>query len=341
MKSTTTLKATFLAAAASVSFAALNVQAVDYILSSGYDHIHTTTPVYDQVIVGQGMTHPFAAELILYFNGSQTGALASNYGYIGTLLDPGGIPLTDVPHGLVEVRDMARWENTEDIIVGRKGYGRLDIINGEVETKNLYIAQGSPIGCGAEVIVRENGYLTVGDDLYVGGPNAMGRLCVDGNPVGLHVSVGNNLTVGERGVGLVEITGGGHIEIVGDLILGDSALLSFELGAFKPGIHFFGSPVFGMNTPHIEVLNEGIVTPWTTYTIIHSNGGRGDLNYEDFGTDNVYSPFTEQEFLIGGDGHSTVTLTALPVPEPSTYALLGGVGAVALAVLRRSRKRKG
>ena len=342
MKSTTTLKATFLAAAATVSFATMNAQAADWIIESGDVYLYKTTSVYDSVVIGQGSDDSAAAKLIIHYNSEEGegGDLVSREGFIGNHTGLFNAPIDGRAQGWVGVYEGMRWENYGTIYVGYKGYGCLDIFDGTVKTNDLYIVKGiPPFAPPSEVFVRETGNLEIQNNLYVG-DYAPGYLYVEGGSV----TVENDLSAGSTlNPGVFQITGGGTIQVGGDVHITNYMALWLELSdAFAPHITIGGSVVFenGSTLPTIEVLNEEIIAHGKTFTIIESISGLDDLNYEDFGTEFVNSPFTGQDFLLGGDGCRTVTLTALPVPEPSTYALLGGAGAVALAVLRR-RRRKG
>ena len=89
--------------------------------------------------------------------------------------------------------------------------------------------------------------------------------------------------------------------------------------------------IFGV--PSLKIDSGVVFAAGDTFTIMQAVR---DLSYLSFGT-SITDVGTNQVFDISGDAHNII-LTAQAVPEPSTYALMGGIGAVALAMLRRRRK---
>ncbi|MDR2430590.1 MAG: PEP-CTERM sorting domain-containing protein [Puniceicoccales bacterium] len=84
-----------------------------------------------------------------------------------------------------------------------------------------------------------------------------------------------------------------------------------------------------------------IATEGLVYTIVESPIGGITGTFNNLPEGAILAGMTTgQEFTVHYTPYE-ITLTAgAPIPEPSTYALLGGVGAVALVLASRWRRRQ-
>jgi hypothetical protein len=84
----------------------------------------------------------------------------------------------------------------------------------------------------------------------------------------------------------------------------------------------------------------GVVAEGQVYTIVESPAGNITGAFKNLPDGAILAALTTgQEFTINYTSHA-ITLTAAPIPEPSTYALLGGVGALALVLVSRWRRHR-
>jgi autotransporter-associated beta strand protein len=185
----------------------------------------------------------------------------------------------------------------------------------EITGGELVITDGAQIGSGATISEIQSGRLTLvgaslGQDLDVGGSGAVG---------------GSGTLSGKLNIdgGTLEVAG--LLDLNGDVLL-DSATLHADLmtsaqlnvnGRFVSNdivnVTFTPALFDGGNTLTVLGVADSRLDEWTV------NGSAIGVNYAWTGD--------------SGNGFSLVA-----IPEPSTYALLGGVGALALALLRRRRK---
>ncbi|MDR2429873.1 MAG: PEP-CTERM sorting domain-containing protein [Puniceicoccales bacterium] len=177
------------------------------------------------------------------------------------------------------------------------------------------------------------------NEINVRAGDALGLLWIDGGYVNAnYFNLDDQNSPGESGH--LYITNGGILEVYSSVNLGQQALVSIDLDGLAasgtPSIIIHGDLFINSPGALLEVESGQIYAPGTEFNIMEVFGSGGVDPYL-FGPSFV-APVTGQEFLASGDG-TNIILTAQAIPEPSTYALIGGVGAVALALLARRRRR--
>ena len=279
---------------------------------------------------------------------SSTG-IQSDTGYIGTnyaadvLIRSGGLWVSD------------------EINVGWSNSGGVDIRDGECVVNNLNIgvsfvgsvflsATGGPsssilnagtvnVGYLGGLYVEQGGEVSISNHLSVGNSiDAGGELCVGGEGSYVYVgSGGMTLGIGTK----VEMYDGGMITVSGNMSVQYSATFMFGLGSpTTPLISATGWIEVAGGFPdrvHLVVRNEKssgeAFLLGEEYTIMESLAG---VDLEMIGA--TVQADTGETFLITSPTGNEITLVV--IPEPSTYALLGGVSAVALAAGARWRRRR-
>jgi hypothetical protein len=142
----------------------------------------------------------------------------------------------------------------------------------------------------------------------------------------------------------------GILHITGNLSLASLSYLLFELGGSAPGTGYDVITVSGTATLGGSILAVGFTNGYVpvstdSFTVLSAGALSGNFsNVADLGHLTIYDPSGSTilgTFLVnygsGGSPNSVVLSNFVPVPEPSTWALLG-VGSL-LALLRRRFRR--
>lgn len=131
----------------------------------------------------------------------------------------------------------------------------------------------------------------------------------------------------------------GTLTIAGGLLLTSSSIVNFQLGTQSDLIRLTGGTFYyapgGGNPVTLNLFDSGgfgagtyILFDFTTGNVELSN-----IDINNFVLGNTIPGFDYHLVLAG----STLSLTASAIPEPSTYAALFGVGALAFALYRKRR----
>ncbi|MDR2429674.1 MAG: PEP-CTERM sorting domain-containing protein [Puniceicoccales bacterium] len=137
----------------------------------------------------------------------------------------------------------------------------------------------------------------------------------------------------------LSVSGGGQLEARNTMVVGTSNSVVVDLNpaiswvipfVVPEGSFYLDSPLSIYNLPFSYEFAAG-----TEFIIAEARDG---VYGSGLTATTILSDVTGQQFDLSVNG-SQLVLTAQAIPEPSTYALIGGVGAVALAVLARRRRR--
>jgi fibronectin-binding autotransporter adhesin len=153
-------------------------------------------------------------------------------------------------------------------------------------------------------------------------------------------SIGGTTTIESGGI----LTPGGAVTTVGNLTftngltLNDGAVFNFELGATSDKIFVSGGTLTGSTSAGGLTLNLSNTGSFAagTYTLIDFSNGGTTLSSFDVTDFNMGTTISGYGYSLEINS-SMLQLTASAIPEPSTYALLGGSAALGLAWLRRRR----
>jgi hypothetical protein len=175
---------------------------------------------------------------------------------------------------------------------------------------NVVVKSGATLGGGTSSVAG-----TIGGDIIV----ETGGFLSPGASIGTLASTGN-VTIATGATLIIEVnTANGTYDILGIDVAHD---LTFEPGAILQLVNI---------TPDSPLtFSEFNIFGFTTGSIVKAMG-MPELSVSGFGG------LTATDFAF--NGASGISTTAA-VPEPSTYALFGAIGAVALALLRRRKKQK-
>ena len=222
----------------------------------------------------------------------------------------------------------------------------------EITTSGSFVMDGDiTIGAtyDAQVRVWDDGMLD-GNQINVGTLGTMGEVVVgDSGAVVFAGSlrIGNTGSVGVEADGKCYVNNSLFIEPTGSLYIESGGKLDANAAEFGFGLNLNG--IYGITVARSDGITLSLGS--TLAIVANEEYGSGkvfrlitgfSVSSYHWG-DTVVASDTGQVFDIiynnGGPGVE-IMATSQVIPEPSTYALLGGVGAVALAVLKR-RRRKG
>lgn len=224
--------------------------------------------------------------------------------------------------------DASTVEVTNELYVGIRSYGEMILHQAYMNIEgNVRIGPSASEGAGSgKLVVERNSRLFLGQSLTmtIGGDN-------DGE-----------LVVGTKGIIQTAYMHGGP-----SIFFGGHSTFTIGLDMSMAGNGVAAAPV-QVSTVQIErsaklaVDTDGVwLTPGDRYTILTAGSITGDF-FQGLIDPSVVTSDTGQIFDVRYYGTEVVLIpTASAIPEPSTYALLGGAGAVALAMLRRRRRRHG
>jgi len=144
------------------------------------------------------------------------------------------------------------------------------------------------------------------------------------------VASGGALSAGSSGVGTLTFTHG--------LTLDTGSVLNFDLGATSDKIVLSGGTLTGPGTAGGVTLNLSDTGTFAagSYTLFYYSGAA--LSGFDASSLTLGTKISGYNYSLGL-ANSALVLTATAVPEPSTWAALAGLAALALVVRRRRAAR--
>ena len=311
MKTTTTLKTLTFAAATAMVFITPTVKAADWYVNSG-TQIGSGRHTYDNIYIGSGGS--------TFFMLTGTASLqANNDALIGSFSSAG-----------VYILDYAAFV-AEYVTIGDmyEGYVYIDGIDGDLSQNTAHLtATYLNVGTGpykypayGAIVVRNGAYFNTAE-LSIGNHG--------------HVSVSDDSSATITDSLFIEAGGELRVEM-GTLNISGTEL-RFGLSENGTGVILNDRGTVDFSSTTLAVVSSEIYAPSETFKIIE-----GISVPDDYWGAAVTASDTGQVFNIdytSAAGNISLVATAQVIPEPSTYALLGGAGVVALAVLKR-RRRKG
>lgn len=202
------------------------------------------------------------------------------------------------------------------------------------------------------------GTLTLsGTNTYTGGTTiSAGTLLVNSSLLSSFVTVASGATLGGSGAisGATTVSSGGHIApgnsagtlvFVNGLTLLSGTVLDFQLGTSSDRINLTGGILVGPAGTGGITLNlsdAGGFSPGVRYTLFDFVSGQtSSFDVADFSLGTLIGGTTAGDFSFDLTAASLgLTYQASAIPEPSTYAALTGLGALALAMWRRHYRRR-
>jgi autotransporter-associated beta strand protein len=221
-------------------------------------------------------------------------------------------------------------------------------------TSNILTMSGASTATNGALTKTNGGTLILsGSNLYTGTTSVNGgKLFVNGSLASSAVVVGSGATLGGTGTlsHVATINSGGHLApgdsstgsgvgtltFTGGLTLQAGAIYDFQLGnSASDKIVVNGGTLAGLTSGVVtlNLTNSGGFTTGT-YTLFDFTGAtNSNFDAGDFSVGTAISGFSSSLAISG----TTLVLTASAIPEPSTYAVLVGATALAVAAWRRRR----
>ena len=337
---------------------ALEYNGSTIVTDNGADPVEGNYSLQDHVI-DSGNTHFISGNgAVLYSNGYNidlhTNSMPAKTSHLyvgwqnaahGGLVIEGGSTLTTYEATIGNQRLSQGWVTVTGSGSKWESYGNTILGYGTDGIGNVYASMGS-------INLLEYGEFLSHGNLYVG-YEGNGTISIEEGSLlkfdGSGMMVGSN---NFQGLGALTIRNGGRVvqENYGTITFAETSTFSVYLDLETPN----SSEAFVTANGSITVYAGAKLSVWTK-GVLFSEGDEfilcsanslfwAELGAFD-GAISVPSAVTpsdsEQTFTLSVDGNNLVlTADAYPIPEPSTYALLGGVGAVALALARRRRCRR-
>lgn len=197
------------------------------------------------------------------------------------------------------------WYARNAFMVGESGSGNLSVLGGAKVTVQSGLAIGYNSGASGSTLVSGSGSALAATGMFVVGYAGSGSLSIENNAIAY--TTGQIYLGASGGTGTLRVASGGSLIMEGDQTTAMTGYIS-------------AGNVFAGNGSVYEVVT-GTADPRIT------------LGYYSYtGNESLYTQY-------GLDSSLTYTILTgnAAVPEPATYALFGGLGALGLALLRRRK----
>ncbi|MDR2430187.1 MAG: PEP-CTERM sorting domain-containing protein [Puniceicoccales bacterium] len=378
MKKTTTKSAGLLLSAASLSLATLATPRLAHALEYDGDYLSgpymATTQVGTPYTLTHNITDPSTTHRIsgnnspypdLYSGGFNIDLFATvafpSHLFVadystscGTLTIESGSQLTTQfttignqwgSQGHVTVKDPgSKWINHDSLYLGEETNGTPPPGSGNPNGASglIKIGGGGELHSYSNIYIGENGngHISVAED---------GLLTFGSSSSSATIFVGSN---SNHGLGTLRVSGSGRVQE--DLSGGDNSVYFTEKATFRVTLSegranstdaFVSASNFNIyQGSKLEVDADGITFNegdgfilFSAGNILWTEGGGVP-----FAPDAISVYNNDQNFTLElrNSGLDLVLVAGAPIPEPSTYALIGGAGVLGLAVLCRRRSRK-
>ncbi|MDR2430358.1 MAG: PEP-CTERM sorting domain-containing protein [Puniceicoccales bacterium] len=273
------------------------------------------------------------------------GGSGAGYFYVGDTDGPGTL--------IMQNESIGNFQNLR-VGVQTNAEGHFIIDNSYVDIYNELLVGGKSYG---EIVIRNKGALTLyhNGNILIGSNSSVnsgsGRMVVDGSS-SLLLGRSPRIVVGGTSPGDLVVSAGGTIQ--GDARTGSVNGINFAgFSTFSVGLdeasmaNSLQAPVnvnnvsIGLGAKLSVDTNGHWLTPGDEYLVIQTLGGVSGY-FDGLINSVIVTSDTGQIFDVeyrGMNRDVVLIPTANAIPEPSTYALLGGVCALALALLRRRRRK--